>query len=491
MEPSRPRLALLGSIAAAAVLSASCASPGGGSGPPADALARASQAMGADRLNTLRYTAEGTGWTFGQAYEPGTAWPKITLHSLTRSIDYGEGAMRDEIVLSRAEPRGGGGYPLQGQQRNDQYVAGDVAWNVTGASVMAGPRFTIDRTHQLWITPHGVLKAAQRHGAAPSTGGGSAFTFTHPGRYAATVHVGADHLVSRVESTVPDPVMGDTRTVTTYGDYRDVGNGVRFPMRVQQAMGGHPVLDLAIKDVQPNAALAIAVPDAARNQGENVAADAVAPGVWFLAGGSHNSVAIEMADHLILVETPLNDARTQAVIDRAKQLAPGKPIRTVVNSHAHFDHSGGVRAAVAEGATLVTGAVNVPYFQRVLAQPNTVRPDALARSGKTPRLRGVTDRLDVGDAARPVEVHAIAGGNHAEGFVMVYLPRERLLIQADAFTPPAPNTPPPATANANHVNLVDNIERLRLTVERILPLHGRVVPLSELYAQAGRAPPAR
>lgn len=491
MDPSRPRLRLAGPLTAAAVLLAACTSPGGG--PSTDVLPRAAQAMGADQVNTLRYSAEGTGWSFGQAYQPGTAWPKVTLHAFTRSIDYGAGAMRDEVVLSRAEPRGGGGYPLQGQQRNDQYIAGDIAWNVTGTNVTPGPRFLIDRTHQLWITPHGVLKAAQLHNAkvARAEGGGSTLAFTHPGRYAATVHLGADHLVSRVESTVPDPVMGDTRAVTTYSDYRDVGGGVRFPMRVQQTLGGHPVLDLAIKDVQPNATLAIAVPDAARNQGENVSADAVAPGVWFLAGGSHNSVAIEMADHLILVETPLNDARTQAVIDRVKQLAPGKPIRTAVNSHAHFDHSGGVRAAVAEGATVVTGAVNMPYFQRVLAQPNSVRPDALSRAGRAPQLRGVADRLDIGDASRPVEVHAITGGNHAEGFVMVYLPRERLLIQADAFTPPAPNTPPPTTANANNVNLVDNIERLRLGVDRILPLHGRVVPVSELYAQTGRTPPAR
>jgi len=305
------------------------------------------------------------------------------------------------------------------------------------------------------------------------------------------VHLGPDNLVSRVESTAPDPVMGDTRTVTTYSDYRDVGNGIRFPARVQQTMGGHPVLDLAIKDVQANAPLTLAVPDAARNQGENVTADAVVPGVWFLGGGSHNSVAIEMADHVILVETPLNDARTQAVIDRVKTLAPGKPIRTVVNSHAHFDHSGGVRTAVAEGATVVTGAVNVPYFQRVLAQANAVRPDALARAGRSATLRGVTDKLDIGDASRPVELHAIAGGNHAEGFVMVYLPRERLLVQADAFTPPAPNTPPPSPPNANNVTLVDNIERLGLAVDRILPLHGRVVPLSELYVQTGRTPPAR
>ncbi|WP_221885685.1 MBL fold metallo-hydrolase [Variovorax sp. MHTC-1] len=90
--------------------------------------------------------------------------------------------------------------------------------------------------------------------------------------------------------------------------------------------------------------------------------------MWFLAGGSHNSVAIEQREHLVLVEAPLDEARTQAVIEQAKALAPGKPIRFVVNSHAHFDHSGGVRAAVAEGVSIVTQAANVAYFEGVLAQ---------------------------------------------------------------------------------------------------------------------------
>jgi glyoxylase-like metal-dependent hydrolase (beta-lactamase superfamily II) len=251
------------------------------------------------------------------------------------------------------------------------------------------------------------------------------------------------------------------------------------------------VLDLSVKEVQPNAALAFAVPEAARDQGERVTADKVADGVWFIGGGSHNSVAIELADHVVLVETPLNDARTQAVIDRVKQIAPGKPIRHAINSHQHFDHAGGVRAAVAEGATIVTQAANVAYFERVLAPPNSIRPDLMARSGKRPTFAAVRERLDLGDATQPIQVHRIVGGGHAEAFLMVYLPKDKLLIEADAYTPGPPNAPPPATANANNLNLVTNIERLGLAVDRILPLHGRVVPLAELYAAVGKAPPAR
>jgi glyoxylase-like metal-dependent hydrolase (beta-lactamase superfamily II) len=291
-----------------------------------------------------------------------------------------------------------------------------------------------------------------------------------------------------VESIFPDPVLGDTKATTIYSDYRDFA-GVKFPLRIRQSLGGYPTLDLAVKDVQANAQVALSVPDAARNQGERVTTEKVSDGVWFVAGGSHNSVAIEMADHLVLVEAPLNDARTLAVIDAVKALAPGKPIRFVINSHQHFDHSGGVRAAVGEGAIVVTQAANVPYFERVLAQPSSVQPDRMAKGNKAVRLQGVADKAVMSDATRTLELHRIAGSAHTESFLMVYLPKEKLLIEADAYTPLPPNAPPPAVANLNNLNLIENVERLNLQVDRILPLHGRVVPLADLYTTAGKTPP--
>jgi len=362
---------------------------------------------------------------------------------------------------------------------------------VVGGNVAPGPRFTADRIHQLWITPHGVLKAAQRNNASASRGGNGAdvLTFTQPGRFKAALTLSAEGLVTQVESTFPDPVLGDTAAVTTYSDYRDFG-GVKFPTRIRQSAGGFPVLDVVVKEVQSNVATtALAIPEAARNQGERVTTDKVADGVWFIAGGSHNSVAIEMADHLVLVEAPLNDARSQAVIDAVKALVPGKPIRYVINSHQHFDHSGGVRTAVAEGATIVTQAANVPYFERVLAQPNSVRPDRLAQSGKAARLQSVGDKALMADASRTIELHRIAGSPHTESFLMVYLPKEKLLIEADAFTPGPANAPTPAVLNPLNLNLAENIERLKLSVDRILPLHGRVVPVAELYTAVGQPAP--
>jgi hypothetical protein len=43
--------------------------------------------------------------------------------------------------------------------------------------------------------------------------------------------------------------------------------------------------------------------------------------------------------------------------------------------------------------------------------------------------------------------------------------------------------------NANHLNLVQNLDRLGLAPQRIVPLHGRVVPAADLYALVGRKPP--
>ena len=455
-----------------------------------EVLARASLAMGTAAVKTVRYSGEGTGHTFGQAYRPDGAWPAIVLHSVTRTIDYESAAMRDEVVLSRAEPLGGGGYPISGQQRNDQFIRGEAAWNQAGTTATPGPRFVTDRMHQLWITPHGALKAAQRNGATVRrlADGSAALTFAEAGRFGATVLVGSDGLVTHVESTFPDPVLGDTRAVTAYSDYRDVG-GSKFPMRVRQSVGGFPVLDLTIKELQANVPVALQMPEAARDPGERVTAEKVADGVWYLAGGSHHSVAIEMSDHVVLVETPLNDVRTQAVIEHVRQLIPGKPIRFAVNSHLHFDHAGGVRAAVAEGATIVTQAANVAYFERAFAQPSRMRPDRMAQSGKRPTFRAVAERLDLDDASRTVQVHRLVGGPHSDSFLMVYLPKDKLLIEADAFTPGPANAPPPAVPNPNHLSLIANIERLGLAVERILPLHGRIVPISDLYTAAGKSLP--
>ena len=263
---------------------------------------------------------------------------------------------------------------------------------------------------------------------------------------------------------------------------------MKFPTRIQVSQGGHPTLDVGVKEVQANAPADILAPDAVIKASDRVTADKVADGVWFIAGGSHNSVAIEMKDHMVLVEAPLNDGRSAPVLAEVGKLAPGKPVRFMINSHHHFDHTGGVRTAAAAGATIVTQAGNKAYFEKALATKSRISPDLLTKSGKKAKFMTVGDKLEMRDGTRTIEVHRIKDSVHNDTFLMVYLPKEKLLIEADAYTPLPPNAPAPAQPNANNVNLAQNIERLNLAVERILPLHGRVVPLAELHRTIGRKP---
>lgn len=478
-------------LAALAVTVAGCAST---PAPDAQAVMRRSEAaLGGAGLQTLSFNGRGTGSTFGQAWQPGLAWPALNYAVLARVVDFENGAFREDFARSRGEPNGGGATPLMGQgdARAVGFARDDFAWNGAATGAAPAPVALEARIHDLWTsTPQGAIQAAKRYNAVAGTrtAGGQTFTtlsFTVPGRLSAVVLVDSAGLVPRIESKMPHPVMGDVDVVTTFSDYRDTA-GMKFPMRIRQSQGAWEVLDITVQDVKANVPAGITVPDNVRAAKENATADKVADGVWFIAGGSHNSVAIEMADHLVLVESPLYDGRAAAVFATANALVPGKTVRTVINSHHHFDHAGGLRYAASQGATLVTSAMAQPYFERTFANPNRIAPDQLAKSGKAPNIVAVNGKHVLGDAARTIEIHEMQGSVHARGFMMVYLPKEKALIEADAYTPGPPNSPPPPVANANQVNLVQNIERLNLQVERILPLHGRVVPIGELYAQIGK-----
>ena len=193
------------------------------------------------------------------------------------------------------------------------------------------------------------------------------------------------------------------------------------------------------------------------------------------------------AEYVAVVEAPLDEARSRAVLGEVKKLVPNKPVRYVLTTHHHFDHSGGLRTYVAEGATVVTHQSNVPYFEKSLAAPATISPDAQSTSPKTPTLQGVSGKDIITDGKQTIEVYATAGDTHTNEYTLIYLPRPRILVEGDAYSPGPPDAPPPATPPPNAVALYDELQRLKLNVATIAPIHGRgAVPMAELRKFIGR-----
>jgi glyoxylase-like metal-dependent hydrolase (beta-lactamase superfamily II) len=487
------RLTVLVVGSAIAVASAAC-------GPQAGTLQAAADALGATTVNSIEYSGSGHWFQFGQAPNPTLPWPQFDVSSFTAAINYGTPSARVEMVRKQTvEP--GRVRPAPVEQRPMQLISGTYAWNMAvpagaqpGASPapQAQPATVEERTMEIWTTPQGFLKAAQANNATSQpANAGSEVSFTVGGksRYVGTIN--AQNQVERVQAWIDTPVLGDTPIEIAYSDYRDFG-GVMFPAHIVRTQGGYPVLDITVSAVTANPAVDIAVPDEVRTftpPQVRVDVQKLAEGVYYLTGGSHHSLAIDQRDHIVVVEGPLNEARSQAVIAKVKETIPNKPIRYLINTHAHFDHSGGLRTYVDEGATIVTHQMNQSYYEQAWAAPRALNPDRLAQSKKSAMFETFTDKHVLTDGKRSIEIYPIAGSGHNDAFALVYLPTEKVLAEADAYTPAAANAPPPAMPNPYSVNLNDNIQRLKLDVRQITALHGpRVTTMADLRAAIGQKP---
>jgi len=465
---------------------------------PQDRLKAAVEALGASKVTSLRLVGSGAAYFVGQSPSPRDPWPRVTVKHYDATIDFGTPAMRIDITRDRgASPPRGGGQPFTGEQRVIEYVNDESAWDVPmapGAGPASTPRpqpaAATERILQVFLTPHGFLRAAvANYGTSRNVPEGTEVSFSvPPGRRFVGI-INARNQVERVRTWNNNPVLGDMVIEATYSDYQAVPGGLQFPMHIVQTQGGYPSLDLRLTSVEANAKADLAIPESivgAVSPPLRVEIERVADGVLWLTGGSHHSVAIEMRDHVILVEAPLNEPRSEVLLAALKQAIPTKPIRFVVNTHPHFDHAGGLRTFVAEGATVVTHEINRPYFETAWTRSRTLGPDRLSRSGGKAVFQAFRDKHVLTDGGRVVEVHRISGSPHHDGFAMVYLPAEKLLIEGDAYTPAAAAAPAPPS-NPTAINLHDNIRRLKLSVARIVPLHGpRVAALDDLTKAIGR-----
>jgi hypothetical protein len=309
-------------------------------------LQAADKAIGASNVKSIVTTAAGWRGYPGQQYAQGDLPRSDTKSTLT--IDFGGKSWKLDYTRTQGNnpPRrgGGAGFPVQDEPHFAELGSGIYAWNLNpqGEPVRQSAADAGDRQLSIWTNPIGFIKAAQEAGNATVTD-------RYFGRTNRTVKVVAfttkvcdepqpqctrrltgefnnDNMLERVITWVPDAVLGDKMVEYRWSDYRDVGGGVKWPFHLHAHMGDHPLipgghnwLDLKTTDVKTNVAdAAQAVPDSVRNAPlptqQRVVATQLAPGVVLMGGGSHNSVAVEFKDFVTVIEGPLSNQRTNAVI---------------------------------------------------------------------------------------------------------------------------------------------------------------------------------
>lgn len=450
-------------------------------------LQQIADALDVSTTKTFQFTANGSMYNLGQNVNPAAPWPRFFVKSFTRLYDFTAGSMRDDVTRMAADT------PTVGpEQRVLTSVSGDHAWN--GTAKETAPRLfeAPQRAHEIVISPHGLVRAAFASNATvtkknidgrPMT----IISFTYQGKDKVVAYANDQNALERVESSYGHPIVGDMKVLTYYGPYREFA-GVKFPTKIIQYQDGLATLDLTVTAVRANPPVDIQVPSDVQSEPVPVKSEKVADGIWYITGVNNNSALIEMKDYLIVVEAPHGERRSLAVLGEVKKLVPNKPIKYLVNTHHHFDHASGVRTYAAEGVTIVTHEVNRPYFERAALNSWTLAPDRLAKSKKKPVFQTMGDNMVLTDGTRSVELYQIVGNPHHDGIIMAYLRKEKLLIEADVYTPLAPGAEPPKVPNPQAVNLESNVRRLGLEVERIVSVHGRVVPYSELLATIGKKP---
>lgn len=446
---------------------------------------------GVDRvraIKTIVMEGEGTQYNLGQDLVPNASGQTFTVTQYKRAVDLQTDKARTELTRTPNFTYFLGLAP----QRQIQGIDGTVGYNVAanGTASRVAEAAANDRRAELLRHPIPAVRAALDPAAKVANlraqGGESLADVTTADGRTFTLAVDAtSKLPSRVTALANHVNLGDVRISTAFADYETVA-GVRLPKRLTTRTDDFVTADIRLTRqavdgdagdlAAPAAAAAKPLPAAPP---PTVTAEEISKGIWQLAGGSHQSALVEFADRLVLIEAPQNDARTLAVIAKARELRPGKPLTHVVNTHHHFDHSGGVRAAVSEGLTLITHQGNAAFFAEIVKRPHSLVPDALSKNPKPLKIETVTDEKVITDGTMTMTLYPLTGP-HTNTMLMAYIPRERLLIEADVYEPGEPfHLFAPA--------FLESIKKRGLQVDRILPLHMKVVPFAELLKDAAAA----
>jgi glyoxylase-like metal-dependent hydrolase (beta-lactamase superfamily II) len=439
-------------------------------------------------VKTVLIEGAGVNYNLGQDMRPEAATQAFAITGYTRKIDVANGRQRIEQTRTPKFAYFQGMQP----QTQVQGIDGEVGFNVnaSGEPSRMAPQAERDRHTEFFQHPITALRAAldgtATIGNVRSIGAVRQADFKSAGAEW-TMTIDPAGLPLSTSTRTYHPNLGDVIVTTTFADYQET-NGLKLPETITGSVDEfttwetHATRQSIDSDVGDLAAPAGLTARAGAPVPPNVTVQQLAKGVWLLGGQSHHSALIEFGDHLMLIDAPQSEARTLAVIAKAKQLVPDKSLSELVLTHHHFDHTAGMRAAIYSGLSVITHAGNKEWVDNMARRPHTIQQDMLAKNVSRLNLNTVDDEREFTDQSMTVMLYHVAGNPHSDTMLMAYIPRDRIVIQVDAFSPgPGPGGHPYAA------NLLENIQKRNLRVDTIVPLHGVVTPFAELVKVAGGA----
>ena len=355
---------------------------------------------------------------------------------------------------------------------------------------------------ELYITPWGFLKgAAENNATARRSGKFTVLTWSPKAmapsgkNYVINGYVDDKNMIDHVETWFGENIMGDMQILATYTGWKDFG-GAMAPAKIVQTRGGFPFFEVNVTAAKANpadvATLAQAPPPPAGRGGPGgggppagagrggappaltVTTEKLGDGLLRLTTGpgSYDSLLVEFKDHIMMLEAGQSEARALAYVAETKKLFPNKPIRYVMNTHPHSDHTGGLPVLVAEGATIITHRNNQAFFEKALNTPRTLLTDTLAKSPKKAKVEPVGDKKVYSDGTRTVEMYHVPGAPHSNGLMVAYLPKEKILFQGDFSLPGDASQP----ANDHVMALAPVLKKLNLDFDRYINVHTSPMP---------------